>query len=412
MATLTKRNIPHQAIVYLGFSSLCVAALLGACSDGASGTSGNAAGSGGHGGASAGQSGGGTSAGMSSAGSVNHAGSGGAAGTATSGGSGGTGGSGGAAAGSGGTGGSGGSGGMACAATDKCCDDPNKTEPGMCGCGTPDDDDDKDGKLNCKEACPSDPEKTEAGMCGCGTADNDSDDDGIVDCKPGHFLEAEDGVLSHVDVAVTPIDTGEGGAGGAGGADGAGGAPALPESFTIGSDAKASKGKYLESPAGFTSDALPGPARATYAINIPVAKKYVFWGRFYTPNLNHNRVWVKVDDGVWMKLRVTTGETWFWYTFHQEGMFDVPIQYDLTKGAHTFSIASDSDGARVDRFYVTPGGERPAGDDTVCNPPHTIQVGDVCQSSCGMLQGNSCDAVMCAGKTPLPAYDCDVCCTL
>jgi hypothetical protein len=411
MANLTKRNIPHQAIVYLGFSSLCVAALLSACSDGGTGATGNSSGSGGQGGTSAGGQGtGGVVGGMSSAGSMNHAGSGGTAGTAGGAAGGSMGGSGGVATGGGG---SGGSGGMACAATDKCCDDPNKTEPGMCGCGVPDADDDNDGQLNCKEKCPTDPDKTEAGMCGCGIADNDSDDDGIIDCKPGHFLEAEDGVLSHVDVAVTPIDSGAGGAGGAGGADGAGGAaPSLPELFTIGSDAKASKGKYLEAPAGFTSDALPGPARATYAFTVATAKKYVFWGRFYTPSRDHNRVWVKVDDGVWTKLRVTSGETWFWYTFHAEGMFDVPTLYDLSKGPHTLAIASDSDGARVDRFYITPGGERPAGDDTVCNPPHTVQIGDVCQSSCGMLQGNSCDAVMCAGKTLLAAYDCDVCCTL
>lgn len=414
MANLTRRSIPHHAYVCLGLCSLGIALLASACSDGSGGTSGSAGSTstGGSGGSASGGVAGsassagsknlGGSAGSSAGGSAPQAGSGGSGGA-----SGGTGGTGGSAA---GTGGSGGSGGMACAPTDKCCDDPNKTEPGMCGCGVPDFDDDNDGLLNCKEKCPLDPDKTEEGMCGCGTPDNDSDGDGIIDCKPGHFIEAEDGVLSQVDAPITPLDDG---AGGAGGADGAGGAPpTFAEMFTVGEDAKASKGKYLESPAGFTADGLPGPARATYTFELKVAKKYVFWGRFYTPSRDHNRIWVKVDDGVWTKLRVTTGETWFWYTFHKEGEFDVPTQFDLAKGNHTLVIASDSDGVKVDRFYVTPGGDRPPGDATTCNPPHTIPVGDVCQSSCGMLQGNSCDPVMCAGKPALPAYDCDVCCTL
>jgi hypothetical protein len=386
MTNLTKRRVSRRTLTFIALSSVGITALLNGC-ESESTTTTSTAGAGGHAGASAGSASGGNAGTQSSAGSVNHAGSSGAPGTAGavgSAGSGGTAGSGGAGGnggvgGLGGTAGGGGTGGVACAAADQCCDDPDKTAPGVCGCGTP---------------------------------ENDSDGDGMVDCKPGHFLEAEDGVFSHVDVAVTPIDDGAGGAG-AGGAGGAGGADgALPEAFTIGNDAKASKGKYIESPAGFTSDGLPGPARATYMVDIPVAKMYTFWGRFYTPSRDHNRFWVKVDDGVWTKLRVTSGETWFWYSFHKEGEFDIPIQYDLTKGAHTFAVASDSDGARIDRFYVTPGNDKPPGDATVCNPPHTIQVGDVCQSSCGQLTGNSCDAVMCAGKTLLPAYDCEVCCTL
>jgi hypothetical protein len=459
MPNLTKRVVPRNAVVCLGLSSLCVVALLSACSSSDSGpTYAMGGGGGGHAGSGAGTPSGGSAGAagaVSSAGSMNHAGSGGSAGSvATTGGAGmgGMAGSGGVSGGAG-TAGSGGSGGVACAADDKCCDDPAKTDPGMCGCGVPDADDDKDGLLNCKEQCPADPNKTAPGMCGCGLTENDSDDDGTIDCKPGHFLEAEDGVLSHVDVVVTPNGgsgggggvAGSGGAAGTGGAagsggtagdsggggtagdsgsggvagnaggtagNGGGGAAALPEVFTIGDDAKASKGKYLESPAGFTSDGLPGPARATYMVNIPVAGNYAFWGRFWAPSRDHNRLWVKVDDGIWTKLRVTTGETWFWYVFTKEGDFANPIAYTLTKGTHTLAIASDSDGVRVDRWYVSPSSDRPLGDTTLCNPPHTIQVGDVCQSSCGMLQGNSCDAVMCAGKTPLPAYDCAVCCTL
>ncbi|MCU0660756.1 MAG: hypothetical protein MUC50_00335 [Myxococcota bacterium] len=55
--------------------------------------------------------------------------------------------------------------------TDLCPTDPNKTQPGQCGCGTPDTDSDNDGAANCKDSCPSDPKKTAPGQCGCGVAE-------------------------------------------------------------------------------------------------------------------------------------------------------------------------------------------------------------------------------------------------
>jgi hypothetical protein len=57
---------------------------------------------------------------------------------------------------------------------DCCPDDPSKTEPGICGCGTPDSDKDSDGVADCLDECPDDPKKTEPGTCGCGTADDDT----------------------------------------------------------------------------------------------------------------------------------------------------------------------------------------------------------------------------------------------
>jgi hypothetical protein len=65
---------------------------------------------------------------------------------------------------------------------DNCPDDSNKTEPGICGCGVPDTDSDGDGTPDCNDKCPDDPNKTEPGICGCGIPDTDSDGDGIPDC--------------------------------------------------------------------------------------------------------------------------------------------------------------------------------------------------------------------------------------
>ena len=58
---------------------------------------------------------------------------------------------------------------------DKCPDDPDKTDPGECGCGTPDNDPNSDGMADCDEDCPDDPDKTDPGHCGCGTPDTDTD---------------------------------------------------------------------------------------------------------------------------------------------------------------------------------------------------------------------------------------------
>ena len=66
--------------------------------------------------------------------------------------------------------------------SDDCPDDPAKTEPGTCGCGTPDSDSNNDGTIDCLDGCPDDPYKTAPGVCGCGTPDNDSDSDGTLDC--------------------------------------------------------------------------------------------------------------------------------------------------------------------------------------------------------------------------------------
>ena len=66
--------------------------------------------------------------------------------------------------------------------TDGCPEDPEKTEPGVCGCGKNETDSDSDGIFDCIDNCPNDPEKTEPGICGCGEIEKDSDGDGIFDC--------------------------------------------------------------------------------------------------------------------------------------------------------------------------------------------------------------------------------------
>lgn len=71
--------------------------------------------------------------------------------------------------------------------TDECPNDPNKIEPGFCGCGTQDtyQNPDKDSLPNCADGCPNDAGKTSPGTCGCGVSDTDGDSDGTPDCNDG-----------------------------------------------------------------------------------------------------------------------------------------------------------------------------------------------------------------------------------
>jgi len=68
---------------------------------------------------------------------------------------------------------------------DNCPADPNKLEPGVCGCGTADSyrDSDNDATYDCLDQCPSDAAKTVAGVCGCGVPDVDGNANNVVDCK-------------------------------------------------------------------------------------------------------------------------------------------------------------------------------------------------------------------------------------
>ena len=66
--------------------------------------------------------------------------------------------------------------------SDSCPNDPDKTLPGLCGCGVADLDTDNDQTVDCLDACPSDASKTAFGTCGCGVPDTDSDGDLTPDC--------------------------------------------------------------------------------------------------------------------------------------------------------------------------------------------------------------------------------------
>lgn len=82
---------------------------------------------------------------------------------------------------------------------DQCPDDPDKTQPGQCGCGVPETDSDEDGTADCLDECPDDADKVNAGECGCGVPETDTcggspsdDTDNVVDNGDENGEEEED----------------------------------------------------------------------------------------------------------------------------------------------------------------------------------------------------------------------------
>jgi hypothetical protein len=65
---------------------------------------------------------------------------------------------------------------------DRCPNDPLKTEPGICGCGTPDTDSDMDNTADCVDGCPTDPKKTQPLVCGCNADESSDPDAGLAFC--------------------------------------------------------------------------------------------------------------------------------------------------------------------------------------------------------------------------------------
>jgi hypothetical protein len=183
----------------------------------------------------------------------------------------------------------------------------------------------------------------------------------------------------------------------------------LSGGFTIVDDPTASNGQGIAPPVGVASLDQPGQARARYTFNITTPATYLVWGRIHSPDAIHNTFWIQLDGATWYHWRITTGEVWWWNPFHNEADYYRPLKFDLIAGPHELLLANSVDGNQLDRLYVTADSDTPPGNDTPCNPPHSIQLDGGCAPSCGSQGGNACGQV-CMGHTILQAYDCAVCC--
>jgi hypothetical protein len=186
----------------------------------------------------------------------------------------------------------------------------------------------------------------------------------------------------------------------------------LSGGFIVGEDPEASRGKYLNPPAGVISLDQPGDARARYTFDIAKPAQYLVWGRIHSPDAIHNTFWIQVDGATWYHWRLTTGEVWYWAPFTDNFSYGKPLRFDLGAGQHELLVANSIEGTRLDRLYVTADGDVPPGNDTKCRPPHSVELDGGCSLSCGSQGGNACGQTTCMGHTILQAYDCDVCCII
>ena len=212
-----------------------------------------------------------------------------------------------------------------------------------------------------------------AGRAGTAGDGEDGGNGGAPD-SPGVYLEAEDGELTG--------------------------------SFSTGTDAAASNGQFIQSPASVVSD-MPGEALARYMFEVSVAGTFKVWGRIWSPDITSNRFWVQVDDTGWHRWRITVGTIWYWDDWHEELNYDNPLKWDLGVGTHQLQVAAEAANAKLDRLYVTSAGDRPPGNDTECRPPHSIDVGGECLPSCGsQAKPPMRSTCQCDGKPTFYAYDC------
>lgn len=175
--------------------------------------------------------------------------------------------------------------------------------------------------------------------------------------------------------------------------------------FAIFDDETASEGRYIAPNTGTSSEDAAGPARARYELKADQDGTYLVWGRIHSQNISENRLWIQVDDGDWYKWRITTGDIWYWDAFHDNVSYGIPIEFQLEAGSHPLVIANCVDGVGLDRIYYAPDRSRPTGDDTACNPPHSIEVDGHCDPSCGSLAGQ-CGGPQCDGLPSFTTYDC------
>jgi hypothetical protein len=179
--------------------------------------------------------------------------------------------------------------------------------------------------------------------------------------------------------------------------------------FAIISDPTASGGKYILPPASLVSgDTMHGSALAHYSFTVDQAGDFLIWGRIYTPDIASNRFWFQVDGGTWTVWRITVGTIWYWHAFHNDTQYDNPMHFTLAAGQHELIIANNVPGARLDRLYITSFGDQPPGNTTKCHPPHSVDIGGMCQLSCGVqAKPNMPTTCACpAGTATFFAYDC------
>lgn len=99
----------------------------------------------------------------------------------------------------------------------------------------------------------------------------------------------------------------------------------------------------------------PGNAILTYPIliNNPGEFNFRLHNRHDFPDpTEENDVWVKMDNGSWVKVFSPIAGQWTWGTFFDFGNSQTNASYFLSAGPHTIQISARSEGISIDRIHL------------------------------------------------------------
>ncbi len=135
------------------------------------------------------------------------------------------------------------------------------------------------------------------------------------------------------------------------------------------SSSSASNQTYLQYTSGESSINVPpsgGGSQINLPFYLPVSGNVQIFARVQTGSDGGNSLWVRVDDGEWIRWnKFNSGISGF--AWAQVGEWDssqnksLPVDFSLSKGNHTLSIAWRQTGVRVDKVFVTNQGQAPSG---------------------------------------------------
>ena len=137
------------------------------------------------------------------------------------------------------------------------------------------------------------------------------------------------------------------------------------------SSGTASNGSYVTIQPGNNSTAS-APSSSTGHVSFPFSVSesgnYRVWGRVITPNGNDDSFWVRMDGGSWTNWNsIPATSSWQWDDVHDSNNGGSVVNYNLSPGNHTLTVAYREDGAQLDKIYVTNSGQTPSGTGSAAN---------------------------------------------
>jgi endo-1,4-beta-xylanase len=134
--------------------------------------------------------------------------------------------------------------------------------------------------------------------------------------------------------------------------------------WNVVSSGTASNGSYVTIQAGNNSTGS-APTNTNGHINFTfsvTSGNYIVWGRVITPNANDDSFWIRMDGGSWIMWNsIAPGSSWHWDEVHNSNSGGQVVNFNLSSGSHTLTVAYREDGTQLDKIYITSTGATPSG---------------------------------------------------